>query len=115
PVGGTGGGVGPACVPYGFGRCGQADGSGTRRHGGLGLCLAIVRGLVERHGGSVRAESSGTEQGAVFTVELPLLASVAEEVARVQPGRQVTTAEPDAAPGAPLGGLRVLVVDDDPD
>src|SRR5439155_457915 len=54
-------------------------------------------------------------QGAVFPVELPLLASVAEEAARVQPGRQVTTAEPDAAPGAPLGGLRVLVVDDDPD
>jgi len=111
----TGEGISPDFLPYVFERFRQADSSGTRRHGGLGLGLAIVRGLVERHGGSVRAESAGTEQGAVFTVELPLLASVAEEAARVQPGRQVTTAEPDAAPGAPLGGLRVLVVDDDPD
>ena len=111
----TGEGISPEFLPYVFERFRQADSSGTRRHGGLGLGLAIVRGLVERHGGTVRAESAGTEQGAVFTVELPLLASVAEEAARVQPGRQVTTAEPDAAPGAPLGGLRVLVVDDDPD
>ena len=111
----TGEGISPDFLPYVFERFRQADSSGTRRHGGLGLGLAIVRGLVERHGGNVRAESAGTEQGAVFTVELPLLASVAEEAARVQPGRQVTTAEPDAAPGLPLGGLRVLVVDDDPD
>ncbi len=111
----TGEGISPEFLPYVFERFRQADSSGTRRHGGLGLGLAIVRGLVERHGGNVRAESAGTEQGAVFTVELPLLASVAEEAARVQPGRQVTTAEPDAAPGLLLGGLRVLVVDDDPD
>ena len=111
----TGEGISPEFLPYVFERFRQADSSGTRRHGGLGLGLAIVRGLVERHGGSVHAESAGTEQGAVFTVELPLLASVAEEAARVQPGRQVTTAEPDAAPGLPLAGLRVLVVDDDPD
>ncbi len=111
----TGEGISPEFLPYVFERFRQADSSGTRRHGGLGLGLAIVRGLVERHGGTVRAESAGTGQGAVFTVELPLLASVVEEAAHVQPGRQVTTAEPDAAPGLPLGGLRVLVVDDDPD
>jgi len=111
----TGEGISPDFLPYVFERFRQADSSGTRRHGGLGLGLAIVRGLVERHGGTVRAESAGTGQGAVFTVELPLLASVVEEAAHVQPGRQVTTAEPDAAPGLPLAGLRVLVVDDDPD
>src|SRR2546425_976153 len=108
-------GISQDFLPYVFERFRQADSSGTRRHGGLGPGLAIVPGLVERPGGSVRAESAGTEQGAVFTVELPLLASVAEEAVRVQAGRQATAAEPDAASGAPLGGLRVLVVDDDPD
>jgi signal transduction histidine kinase len=62
-------------LPYVFDRFRQLDSSSTRRHGGLGLGLAIVRHIVEMHGGSVRAESRGTGCGTTFTIELPLLIS----------------------------------------
>jgi len=62
-------------LPYVFDRFRQLDSSSTRRHGGLGLGLAIVRHIVEMHGGSVRAESGGTGCGTRFTIELPLLIS----------------------------------------
>ncbi|MEI2579740.1 hybrid sensor histidine kinase/response regulator [Scytonema sp. PRP1] len=69
----TGIGIKSDFIPYVFDSFRQADGSTTRKHGGLGLGLAIVRHLVELHGGTVSAQSSGEKQGATFTVQLPLL------------------------------------------
>lgn len=71
----TGEGMDAALLPLVFERFRQADSSSTRTHGGLGLGLALVRHLVELHGGSVRAESQGKGQGATFTISLPLLVS----------------------------------------
>ena len=70
----TGLGIGEDFIPYVFDRFRQADSSTTRGYGGLGLGLAIVRHLVELHGGSVRAESDGLDRGSRFTVSLPLVA-----------------------------------------
>ena len=70
-------GIAPEFLPYVFDRFRQADGSSTRKHGGLGLGLAIVRHIVEMHGGSVSVDSRGRGQGTTFTMKLPLL--VAEE------------------------------------
>lgn len=69
----TGEGIAPAFLPHVFDRFAQEDSSITRRHGGLGLGLAIVRELVERHAGTVAAESAGPGQGATFTVTLPIV------------------------------------------
>jgi signal transduction histidine kinase len=68
----TGIGIGPEFLPHVFDRFRQEDASRTRMHGGLGLGLAIVRHLVESHGGSIHALSSGDEQGSTFVVRLPL-------------------------------------------
>jgi PAS domain S-box-containing protein len=110
----TGQGISPEFLPYVFERFRQADSSSTRSHGGLGLGLAIVRHLVELHGGTVRAESLGLEQGATFIVELPLIAVrvVNEEPEQVKPtaGGELP---PICLPS--LDGLRVLVVDDEAD
>ena len=69
----TGPGIRPEFLPHVFDRFRQADSSSSRAHGGLGLGLAIVRHLVELHGGTVRAASRGLEQGAVFTVVFPII------------------------------------------
>ena len=114
----TGQGVHPEFLPFIFDRFRQADGTSTRRHGGLGLGLAIVRHLVELHGGTVYADSPGEGQGATFTVRLPL-ATAAERAT----GRRRETAGwwPDEQAGAlsvPLPSLedvQVLLVDDDLD
>jgi signal transduction histidine kinase len=106
----TGIGIHPDFVPHLFERFSQADASAKRENGGLGLGLAIVRHIVEAHGGSVAANSAGEGRGATFTVRLPAAAS--------RDGRRpAVTDEP--TPRSPqatgLAGLRVLVVDDDPD
>ncbi|RIL05593.1 MAG: hybrid sensor histidine kinase/response regulator [Proteobacteria bacterium] len=101
----TGQGIAPDFLPHVFDRFRQEDGSISRRHGGLGLGLAIVRHLVELHGGSVHAASDGVGRGATFTVRLPLARDVA------LPARRERAAH--AAPD--LGGARVLLVDDDAD
>jgi PAS domain S-box-containing protein len=94
----TGAGIRPDFLPHVFERFRQSDSSSTRAHGGLGLGLALVRHLVELHGGTVTAQSQGEGQGATFTVRLPLMLASARE-------------RPE--PAVDLQGLRVLVVDDD--
>ena len=101
-------------LPFVFDRFRQADSSSTRRHGGLGLGLALVKHLVELHGGSVTAQSPGEGQGTTFIVRLPLtIADIADSTPRVHPTAPVE--KTIAADGPRLEGLRVLVVDDDPD
>jgi PAS domain S-box-containing protein len=112
----NGKGISEEFLPYVFERFRQADGSLTRRYGGLGLGLAIVRHLVELHGGTVEAGSAGENQGAVFTVKLPLLTGRISEQA-VNDARKLESATiPAALPpesSSLLEGLRLLVVDDE--
>ena len=109
----TGEGIAPEFLPHVFERFRQADGAITRRHGGLGLGLAIVRHLVELHGGTVRVESEGEGRGATFALRLPLLAPAAPAPGSAGGGRKQSSALPGDC--ASLAGLRVLVVDDDAD
>jgi PAS domain S-box-containing protein len=108
----SGAGIDPDFLPHVFERFRQADASTTRAHGGLGLGLAIVRHLVELHGGTVAAESEGPGRGATFRVRLPVRrgpgARTVAEDARGAAARPAT-------PSVQLNGLRVLVVDDDVD
>jgi PAS domain S-box-containing protein len=101
----TGQGIRPEFLRHVFERFRQADSTASRRHGGLGLGLAIVRHLVEAHGGSVVAESPGEGLGATFTVHLPV-----RDVRR-----RSNTGESPRPRGTALAGLRVLLVDDDSD
>ena len=108
----TGKGIAAEFLPYVFDRFRQADATTHRAYGGLGLGLAIVRHLVELHGGTVQAASPGDGQGASFTIRLPLAAHD-DALAPAEPQR----GEADAAGACPpeLAGLRVLLVDDQPD
>jgi PAS domain S-box-containing protein len=99
-------GVDPGFLPFIFERFRQADSSTTRKHGGLGLGLAICRHLVEMHGGTISARSDGLGKGASFTVCLPRARTSGDEL-RI-------TSHPDGN-GDGLRGLRVLLVEDDPD
>jgi signal transduction histidine kinase/CheY-like chemotaxis protein len=119
----SGRGISPEFLPHVFERFRQADPSTTRLYGGLGLGLAIVRHLVEAHGGSVRADSEGEGRGATFTIVLPLSVGIepaeqptSAEVAEEAPaaGRPMAGAKVDRT-APPLLGLRVLLVDDDAD
>ncbi len=107
----TGQGIRPEFLPYVFERFQQQDRSASRVHGGLGLGLAIVRHLVELHGGTVHAESPGGDRGAVFTVKLPLIPvrRAAGELVRRHPGGSVL------AEGVlpRLDGLQLALIDDD--
>ncbi|HEX5085954.1 MAG TPA: CheR family methyltransferase [Blastocatellia bacterium] len=113
----TGNGIEPEFLPFVFDRFRQFEGGTTRAAGGLGLGLAIVRHLVESHGGTVSAASRGRGQGAIFTVTLPL-ASLREEAGENERDRLAEAGEiPQSHIPSPelLRGLRVLAVDDDSD
>jgi len=111
----TGEGLSPEILPYIFDRFRQSDGATTRRHGGLGLGLAIVRHLVEAHGGTVRAASHGEGHGATFTVTLPLL-PVRDEGGGMRDESEGVFIHPSSLHPHPLlKGLRVLAVDDNKD
>lgn len=109
-VGDTGKGIDPNFLPHVFEYFRQEDGKTTRRFGGLGLGLAIVRHLVELHGGTVQADSLGEGQGAKFTVRLPLI----RNEGRTGQAKQSDFSTPPLH-ASPLIGLRVLLVDDDVD
>ncbi|HWO03435.1 MAG TPA: response regulator, partial [Methylomirabilota bacterium] len=113
----TGQGIAPDVLPHVFERFQQADSGSTRRHTGLGLGLALVRHLVELHGGAVEASSAGEGQGSVFTVKLPVALARVDAVGETPPPARVHTPAPAGASarGPSLSGLRVLVVDDDRD
>ncbi len=102
----TGIGIEPTFLPHIFDRFQQADLSSTRRHGGLGLGLAIAKQLVELHHGRITAASSGTDLGTTMAVTLPLNAPPSSEQSSRMPGLVTGTAAPA------LDGLRVLAVDD---
>ncbi|QKQ72974.1 AAA family ATPase [Nostoc sp. TCL240-02] len=106
----TGKGIVPEFLPYVFDYFRQADGATTRKFGGLGLGLAIVRHLVELHGGTVQVESLGEEKGATFTVRLPCLQ---DESKGIKDKINTSSLLPDQS--LPLSGLNILVVDDDAD
>jgi PAS domain S-box-containing protein len=104
----NGPGIKPEFIPYVFDRFRQEDGGTTRQHGGLGLGLAIVRHLVELHGGTVHASSEGLGRGALFTIVLPVVplrTLTSEEKSTQEPTRKLQL----------LSGVRVLLVDDDAD
>ncbi len=128
----NGQGIAEDFVPYIFDRFRQSDASASRRHGGLGLGLSIVKQLVELHGGTVSVASDGLGKGATFTVKLP----VGEGASMAKPGRAEGVREPEPARaidpsagqsdsrpadqngrngGNALAGIRVLLVEDDPD
>jgi PAS domain S-box-containing protein len=101
----TGKGITPEFLPYVFETFRQADSATTRKFGGLGLGLAIVRHIVEMHGGTVAADSQGEDQGATFTVRLPFITTVA----------QTNSNQPVAKDSINLRGVRVLTVEDEQD
>ncbi|HLL76895.1 MAG TPA: ATP-binding protein, partial [Pyrinomonadaceae bacterium] len=132
----TGAGIRPEFLPHVFDRFTQADSSTTRAYGGLGLGLSIARHLVELHGGTITAESEGEGRGATFRVRLPLTelrdadsGLRIEEQTQPAPATQAGPQSPGPVSANPqseipipqsgqsaiLAGLRVLVVDDDPD
>jgi signal transduction histidine kinase/ActR/RegA family two-component response regulator len=111
----TGVGVAPEFLPRLFDRFRQPDSSTTRPHGGIGLGLAIVRHLVELHGGRVEAQSAGRGQGATFRVVLPLLGTRGSAVGAGPAGADARAPRGRSAVLPSLDGLRVLVVDDEKD
>ncbi|MCL1464562.1 ATP-binding protein [Argonema galeatum] len=108
----TGKGISPNFLPYVFDRFRQADSTTTREQGGLGLGLAIVRHLVDLHGGTVCAASDGEGKGATFTVKLPLLQGIEDRRLSIE---NFPVPSPQSPVPSPLSGLQVLVVDDEAD
>jgi CheY-like chemotaxis protein/two-component sensor histidine kinase len=110
----TGQGIDPQFLPYVFDPFRQADPSTTRRHGGLGLGLAVVSHLVELHGGKVRVESPGEGLGATFSLRIPQVSGPAAETASGE-GDPAASSGADSGISADLAGVRLLVVEDEPD
>ena len=116
----TGQGISADFLPHVFDRFRQADSSRARTHGGLGLGLAIVRHLVELHGGTVHADSDGEGRGSTFTVNLPVMAVRSGETSGTQDASRITEAGAPGSANSPasqpaLNNLRVLVVDNESD
>ncbi|HEX5873271.1 MAG TPA: ATP-binding protein [Pyrinomonadaceae bacterium] len=111
----SGVGISKEFLPHVFDRFRQADASSTRIHGGLGLGLSIVHQLVDLHGGAVTVHSEGEGKGATFTVTLPFVAVAGDqkEAEAVHPAQSDEILSFDGLPS--LQGLRILVVDDEPD
>ncbi|HEX5965936.1 MAG TPA: ATP-binding protein [Pyrinomonadaceae bacterium] len=111
----TGQGISQDFLPHVFDRFRQADQKTSRQHGGMGLGLAIVRHLVELHGGTVYAASGGMGQGSTFTVQLPIspIYQVDPSAGRVHPGARDLLPANESTDR--IDGLRILVVDDEPD
>ncbi len=107
----TGRGIAPDFLPHVFERFKQADSSITRRVGGLGLGLALVRHIVELHGGRVNATSDGLGRGATFTITLPVRAVIPPPPSSTRAPRMASS----AVTSLKLDGVRTLVVDDEPD
>jgi signal transduction histidine kinase/ActR/RegA family two-component response regulator len=112
----TGRGIDPSFLPHVFEPFRQADSSTTRSHGGLGLGLAIVRHLVELHGGTVRVESAGDGHGAVFAVRLPhAAADVRQRPTDAPRALDVSASDGEGERSPRLDAVRVLLVEDEPD
>jgi PAS domain S-box-containing protein len=110
----TGDGIAPEFLPYVFDRFRQAEGSISRKQGGLGLGLAVARHLVELHGGTIRAESEGLGKGAVFSVDLPL-AQERRDPARAEEREREVERRQSRSGVVRLDGVHVLLVEDDDD
>lgn len=110
----TGIGIDPDLLPFVFDRFRQGDSSTTRKFGGLGLGLAIVRYMVEMHGGTVNVESAGKNKGAKFSIRLPMLAEKASTDRSAERSSHVNENLSQREYGTELANVRVLVVDDDP-
>ena len=116
----TGRGISLDFLPYVFDRFRQSDGSKTKSNSGLGLGLSIVRHLVELHGGTITVTSPGEGQGSTFTVRLPLQTNLKATDIVIESIAASTPPTPSSAPTPPaadpsLAGVRVLIVDDEPD
>ena len=112
----TGRGISPDFLPFVFERFRQADASFSREHGGLGLGLAIAKQLTELHGGAITAASGGPDQGATFTVTLPLM--IVHQPVPAGHHREhphTDRRRPELEPIPRLDGIHVLAVDDEPD
>jgi signal transduction histidine kinase/CheY-like chemotaxis protein len=110
----TGQGIEKQFLPFVFERFSQADGTSTRKYGGLGLGLAIVRHLIELHGGTVKVESEGINQGTTFTVSLPVM-TARETPSGVDENSAVIEEDSLIENFLVLKDLRILIVDDEPD
>jgi CheY-like chemotaxis protein len=111
----TGVGITSDFLPHVFERFRQADGSTTRNYGGLGLGLAIVRHLVELHGGTAWAESAGQDQGSKFIVRFPAMLENEEPLPEELRQPAIAEVHPRERQPSSLQGLRILVVDDETD
>lgn len=110
----NGQGISPEFLPYVFERFRQADHTTTRRHGGLGLGMAITKHIVELHGGTIRAESPGEGQGATFVLKLPIM--IMHQTGPLQPmPEQKLPATEKLIESVSLAGVHVLIVEDERD